>query len=225
MDDMRETIGKIVSIEWEMFIAVNEGEERASCQEDRDTFTGMREAQYKAWTPVAVGAYLADLEDARKNGRNLVEEKYIHMMKTTEPARYESLLSRVTPPSDASRALAKDISDKLLDQTRVLFEDYPYVSGRGRPLYSELDYGNISVETYQLSELLTYSERTLEALKEHVLALEKDGKSLARIILENTVRFYGYDSLETAETATRERADELEIEVSFGCSDCEDCDL
>ena len=225
MKEKDEIIAEILPIEWAMFIAVNEGEERADCQEDKETFEGMRRAQYAAWSQKAVAAYLNGLEDAKRKNRNLVEEKYIHMMKTTEPSRYNALLSRVTLPSETGKSLAGEISDMLLEQTRLLFEDYPYVSGHGRPLYSELDYGNISVETYQLSELLTYSIETLEALKEHVLTLEKEGKSLARTILENTVRHYGYDSLDSAEAATKERVDKLGIQISFGCCADEECEL
>ena len=223
-----EIMDKIVSIEWDMFTSVNDGEERASCQEDRATFEGMRKAQFSAWPPDATASYLDDLEKARLGGRNLIEEKYIHMMKTTEPTQYDALLHRiVSPPDDTALALAREISDKLLEQTRILFEEYPYVSGRGRPLYSALDYAAVSVETYQYSELLTYSAKTLAALKAHVDSLEKDGVSLARVILENTVFFYGYKSLEAAEKTAKERADEADefyFEPSFGCS-CGDCEI
>jgi len=224
MDENREMIEKIIGIEWDMFVSVNDGEEPASCQEDRVTFEGMRKAQFSAWSPDTAASYLDDLESAQQGGRNLVEEKYIHMMKTTEPIRYESLLPRVKMPSSTANALAQEVSDIMLEQTRLLFEYYPYVSGHGRPLYSALDYGGISVETYQLGELLTYSEKTLAALKEHALALKEAGKSLAREILENTVKFYGYESLDAAEMATRERIDARGIEISFGCACDDGCD-
>ena len=204
MDEKPEIIYKILSIEWDMFTAVNKGGERAGCQEDQRTFFGIRKAQFSAWSLKAVASYLEDLINARRKGRNLLEEKYIHMMKTTEPSLYNALIARVVQPTAGLRALAREISDKLLEQTRLLFEEYPYVSGRGRPLYSTLDNWNTSIETYQFCELLTYSEATLGALVEHIDALENDGVSLARAILENTVMFYGYDSLETAEAATHE---------------------
>ena len=225
MDDKKELIKKIVDIEWDMFTSVNEGEARASCQDDRVTFDGMRIAQYDAWSPEVVASFLNDVENAQKNGRNLVEEKYIHMMKTTEPIRYSALLERITVPAEAAVALAQEVSDILLEQTRVLFEDYPYVSGHGRPLYSTLDYGSISVETYQLSELLTYSVKTLVALLGHVKELEKAGVSLARLILENSVKFYGYNSLETAEAATKEQVEKQGIRISFGCCAGEECEF
>lgn len=192
-------VKQIVSIEWDMFASVNEGKARASCQEDRATFHAMRAAQFSAWSGKAAESYLRDLEDARRGGRNLVEEKYIHMMKTTDPTLYGLLLSRVIPPSDAALALALEVSAMLLEQMSALFDEYPYVSSHGRPLYSASYSEVVSVETYQLGELLTYSETTLAALKEHIAALEKDGVSLSRIILENTVKHYGYRSLESAE--------------------------
>lgn len=223
MDKIQETIKKIVEIEWEMFTSVNEGEPHASCQDDRLTFEGMRAAQFREWSLHAAVEYLDDLQTARAAGRNLAEEKYIHMMKTTEPSRYSALLSRVVMPTDSARALAQEINAILIGQTRLLYESYPYVSGQGRPLYSAFDYNGISVETYQFGELLTYSEKTLSALKEHVLALEKSNISLARRILESTVRFYGYDSLDSAESATKERIDSEGIQISYGCGGV--CDI
>ena len=201
MGESLEIIDKIVSIEWNMFTSVNEEKDRANCQKDKKTFIGMRTAQFSAWSLKTLTSYLDDLEKARKNGRNLLEEKYIHMMKATEPSLYGALLSRVIQPTDVSRALAVEITGKLLEQTRVLFEKYPHVSGRGRPLYSTLDKEDISIETYQFCELLTYSEATLAALGEHIAALENVGVSLAREIFENTVTFFGYGSLETADAA------------------------
>lgn len=223
--DIDEIINKIVSAEWDMFTAVNEGEERASCQEDRATFEGMRTAQFSQWSSGAACSYLEDLEEARRAGRNLVEEKYIHMMKTTEPSRYAALLPRVNAPGGEALALAQEVSGLLLEQTRLLFEDYPYVSGQGRPLYSAFDYAGTSVETYQFGELLTYSVKTLAGLREHINALAAEGRSLAREILEATVKYYGYASLDAAEAAMKERVDKAGIQVTYGCCAGGDCEV
>ena len=215
-------IDKLVSLEWEMFHSVN-GEDgpKASCQEDPVTFEGMRRAQFNAWDDSTVMAYLNDVEIAKERGRNLVSEKYIHMMKTTMPSQYEKLLEFVVYPSQQAIELADKITDKMIEQTRVLHEKYPYVSGSGRPLYSSADFGGFtSVETYQKGELYTYSEETLTCLWNHLCTLEKEGKSLAEMILLNSVKFYGYDSLESAEKASREYAESQPIEISFGCSNC-----
>ena len=201
-------IDRLIRMEWDMFSAVNEGGPRASCQEDPDTFYGMRNAQFRSWDDATLDSYFEDVETAAAAGRNLVMEKYIHMMRTVQPAEYRELLSRVVYPSEEARILARKITDKMLAQTEILHREYPYVSGAGRPLRSSEDYrGFTSVETYQLGELYTYSLRTLKCLWEHFCRLEKEGKSLARIILEHTVEHYGYDSLEKAEEANRRHAE------------------
>ena len=219
-----ETVNKIVAYEWDMFHAVNDGEARASCQEDYDTFRGMRSAQFAAWSQDAAESYLDDLAAAKLTGRNLAEEKYIHMMKNTEPYKYETLVARAVLPGADAAVVAKEISDRLLTQTVALHAELPYVSGAGRPLHSTQDFSGVtSIETYQLGELYTYSEKTLTALREHVLALENAGESLARKILENTVAFYGYTSLEAAEKVTKERIDSIGIQISYGCQSDEEC--
>lgn len=211
-------IERIVAFEWDMFEAVNEGGPRASCQEDRATFEGMRRAQFQAWSTNVSLSYFDDLANAILDGRNLVAEKYIHMMRYASPTQYAQLIQTIPLPHETHVALAQEISDKMLLQTVELFKSYPYVSGSGRPLYSEQDFSGVtSIETYQLGELLTYSEKTLQSLLEHLVTLEKAGLSLAMHILENTVRHYGYATLESAETATRERIERQGIEISFGC--------
>ncbi len=216
METKNELIKKIISFEWDMFQAVNEGGPRASCQNDRKTFEGMRRGQFQAWSDDVLSSYYDDLTGAVLDGRNLVMEKYIHMMKHAEPGQYEQLLGQMQMPDDTVTRLAQDISDKLLDQTVTLFEKYPYVSGSGRPLRSVSDLAGVtSIETYQVGELLTYSQKTLEALKKHLLALEADGQSLAENILANSVKHYGYKTLEDAEAATRKRIEEAGIQVTF----------
>ena len=224
-NDDKELIDKIIALEWEMFVSVNEGEDKASCQEDYGTFLGMREAQFSSWSAETAASYLSDLETAQSENRNLIEAKYIHMMKPTEPSKYEALIKKVKVLDAQAEALAREVSDLLLEQTRILFEDYPYVAGQGRPLYSTLDYAAVSIETYQLGELLTYSAGTLTALKEHIISLSGNGVSLARLILEKSVGYYGYASLDKAEAATKERAEKMGIQVSFGCCPDGECDV
>jgi hypothetical protein len=204
MQPKEETIRKIIDIEWPMFRDVNGDGPKASCQNDRQTFEGMRRGQYEAWDEKTCESYLRDLEDAVRQGRSLPTEKYIHMMRSTAPGEYEQL-KRLLPPSDPRAVeLADKITDKIIAQTVVLHERYPRVSGAGRPLYTWQDGpGVTSVETYQRGELYTYSAATLEALWEHLLALEAKGESLAEKILAGSVAYYGYASLEEAENGQK----------------------
>lgn len=221
-DDEKSVLNKIISLEWDMFQAVNEGGPRAGCQEDRSTFEGMRRGQFESWSNDVCQSYLEDLLNAVLGGRNLVTEKYIHMMKYSSPAQYAALKENIHMPDEEAVKLAQEISDKMLSQTAELFEKYPYVSGSGRPMRSISDFSGVtSIETYQLGELYTYSKSTLRLLNQHLLRLEKDGISLARCILENSVKYYGYKTLEDAEAATKARITQEGIKISFGC-DCDD---
>lgn len=201
-----DTVDRIISCEWNMFQAVNAGGPRVDCQDDYTTFNGMRRAQFTAWSQEAAASYLEDLYSAEESGRNLLREKYIYMMRTTEPPKYKQLLVQIMPPSKAVKELAFRLSEKLLSQTQELFDNLPYVTSSGRPLYSTQDFdGMISIETYQFGEFLTYSEKTLNKLLQHVLTMEGEGFSFARAVLENSVAFFGYKSLEEAEATTKSR--------------------
>ena len=78
--------------------------------------------------------------------------------------------------------------------------DVDHGAKSGRPLFSDADrYGFTSVQTYQLGELLTYSEKTLRLLNNHLAALKAAGRSLAREVTANGICSYGFSSLEEAE--------------------------
>ena len=54
---------------------------------------------------------------------------------------------------------------------------------------------------------LTYSEKTLRLLKEHLFALKAEGRSLAREITSRSVCSCGFSSLEQAEAFLAARQD------------------
>lgn len=217
-------IDDIIQKEWNMFQKVNEGGPRADCQDDPVTFDGMRRGQFMAWSEEALQSYQLDLLNADLTGRNLVMEKYIHMMKFTNPEDYEQLKDRLTFPSEKGLEDAEYIAWEMVRQTIPLHAKYPYVSGAGRPLYSTDDYkGTTSIQTYQRGELLIYSDKTLSLLRRHLDDLAAKGESLARNILEYSVMHYGYDSLDDAETRIRRRMESYYGAAGNdegGCGDC-----
>ena len=200
------SLQEIIEMEWKMFRQVN-GDAHVSCQENRDVFTGMRTAQLSAWLPEVADSYLEDLRRAEKNGRNLLREKYINMMASTSPEEYVILARGLDKPSPAMLELVDRLSSLLMEQTAELHEKYPNIARSGRPRSSSEDGENqTSIETYQRSELLTYSERTVELLLEQAQGMALNGESLPQRILENIIHFYGYSDLETAESAAAKRA-------------------
>ncbi|MCF0106793.1 MAG: DUF4125 family protein, partial [Holdemanella sp.] len=95
-----EIINKVIQLEWEMFQRVNNMGGRANCQDDFVTFEIMRKSQFLSWDHTVVKSYLNDLIDAKRNHRNLLTEKYLIMMKSTDPDYYYQNESMLIPLSN-----------------------------------------------------------------------------------------------------------------------------
>lgn len=197
-------INEIADMEWDMFQRVHNNGGRASCQNDPETFYGMRCGQFLAWETPVLESYARDLKSAQESGRNLLAEKYLRMMESTFPREYELQKARLPEVSERAARLAEEICMEMIAQTAALRERFPLVGGAGRPLYSSEDRpGDTSVETYQRCELLTYSEQTLEKLHTQVFEMKERGESLALAELENSVCHYGYENIRQAEDYLR----------------------
>lgn len=216
-----EIINKIIEKEWMMFYEVNGNGPKAECQENKPAFTAMRKAQFLSWSKKVLNCYLEDIKDAEINHRNLVLQKYVFMMKSTAPEQYKKAAHLVTEPDGEKEVLVEEINSKLMEQTISLFAQYPKVASTGRPIHTkEDDMVNTSIETYQRGELCTYSIKTLTELKKHLDDLEEKGISLAKIILENTIKAYGFETLEEAEETTKER---MSKGIQIGYKRCPAC--
>ena len=221
--DKNALIEAILEKEWPMFHNVN-GEERASCQNDYPVFEIMRKAQYEAWSADALAAYLNDITAAEAAGRNIAREKYIRMMESTDPKGYAHFSGELPEVSGEKRALVEAIWAKMLVQTERMRESYPILALGGRPLHaSEERDGWASIETYQKSELLTYSEDTLKALLANIEALEAEGKDFVYMVQENTVLKQGFPTMAEAEKAMAAQIlKEMNIEIGGGgCCCCQ----
>lgn len=218
---MKDTVRQIIDIEWEMFHNVNR-DRRENCQDQQRTFELMRNAQYDAWNEETRLSYLEDLKKAVADGRSLVREKYIHMMKNMEPENYEAFKSELKDVTDKKIALSEEIWSHLLAQTEKIREKYPVLALGGRPLHASEEKGWASVETYQKGELLTFSEKTLELLLQHIKDLEAQGKDLAYMIQENSILCLGYKTMEEAEVAmAKQFMNDLGVTVQQGCTSCQ----
>jgi len=203
--------------EWGMFHNVN-GDTRAGCQEDFPTFSVMRGAQYKAWDTATRESYYADLCAAEAEGRNLAREKYIRMMRNTDPQGYLAFIEELPAVSEEKEQLVKEIWALMLEETIAFRRSFPAIGSLGRPLSAkEDDRCETSVETYETGELYTYSEETLRRYAAHMKAEAAQGRSVVRSIQENTVLTLGYASLEAAEASA---AQQLAPTVGSNCCCC-----
>jgi hypothetical protein len=201
------TLGEILEREWEMFHDVRGLDGPAPCQQDRGTFDIMRASQLSSWNQETAESYLDDLQRAQQQGRNLMTEKYARMMESTSPCECRGVGAILPELDERTARLVEALTVMSVRRQEEVAVKYPYVARRGRPLRSQEDSRFVtSFETYTRGELATYSARTLQLLHEHYLAMAARGENPAEVILEHTVRSYGFDSLERAESATETHA-------------------
>lgn len=201
---MKQVSAYIVDMEWTLFDAVQNKGGRASCQDDKSTFFIMRGSQIDAWNDEMRTSYGLDLQRAGKENRNLLSEKYGYMMARTNPDEFAELAHQLPPRSDRKERYIDQICQAHVRWLQELAVHYPALTGQGRGITKESDspYAT-SFETYLWGELATYSMETVELYWQYVLELQRMGKNLNRMILEGTVKCYGYGSLEEAERVQR----------------------
>lgn len=192
---------EITKLEWQQFqLTQNEGG-RANCQEDWQTFHIMRMSQFLTWPLNLQESYKKDLERADSNGRNLITEKYARMMESTAPEIFERTIKPYIKPileprkSDQEHIILTQV--KWADDFR---NRYTHLGLAMRVLKTSEDTEeNTSFETYLRGELSTYSAETFAKYKAFIEDLTAKNLNLTQMIITNTVRMYGYDSLEAAD--------------------------
>jgi hypothetical protein len=186
---------KIVELELEMFLAVP-ADGIYSCQQEPDGFGLHRRAQFSMWSEDTLQSYLEDLYRAKDDGRNLMTVKY---------ARMEDLI-----PRENRNPRIDEIVTIQCGWQREMIEMYPYLMAGARPLSRSDDTNyDTSFEIYLRGELETYSEGTLALLHRDILKLKKTGVNGSEIIYEHLARELGYDSVQAADRAQKQRLERL----------------
>lgn len=195
------TIENIIKTEWDMFQKVDNIGGRAGCQDEWETFQIMRSSQYESWPEELVKSYEQDLEEALKNKRNLIMEKYAYMMEFTQNNYYKTLLEPYLPKVDPEAiSMIQEITRQTVDWEKAFEAKYPKLANSGRKTEAKTENkGDASVETYTIGELKTYSKPTLQIYLNMVKKMATEGKNLVTIIKESIVKKYGYVSIEDAE--------------------------
>ena len=192
-----ELIQQILAIEWPMFQTVHNWKERAACQDDEHTFTIMRLSQFAAWDESTLMSYYKDLRETKKDGRNIMTEKYAYMMAKTHPNEFALIQNDLPAVSMEKRQLAHMILRQQLHWMTEITRSYPNIKRKGRPLRQlDASAGETSFETYTLGELLTYSLTTLQSLWAHIQQLKRLGRNLNLEILQYTAALYGFTSID-----------------------------
>lgn len=196
----------IAKAEFEAFDKVQNEGGRASCQNNWPTFKVMRMSQYMTWTEDMLLQYLYDFKTNYEHGRNMVEEKYARMMESTAPEDYATFADQLPTLSKEKKAIMEQVIGLQVKWMEEFALAYPNLAEDARRIHTSEDLpDDTSYETYLRGELGTYSDRMLEMYGRYIVAHAQENKNVAREIMENTVHFYGYQSLDAANAAKSEK--------------------
>lgn len=193
-------IDLIIKMEWEMFDKTRNKGGRADCQDDFSTFNIMRKSQFMVYDSELLENYYNDLTQACKTGRNLIMEKYARMMKTTVPEEYKAIEKYLPYISDEHARCVENITEMQVGMMEEFAKKYPKMANNARSIHTSEDSEyNTSYETYLRGEMLSYSYESAKLYERMLKRYEAAHKNIARDIMENTAKLYGYDNLEHAE--------------------------
>lgn len=196
----KELIDDIVTCEFDAFDKVKNKGGRAECQDDFNTFSLMRKSQYLVWDKEMLIQYLYEFRLNMKEGRNMIEEKYGRMMEYTAPLEYEEIKDRFAYIPAEKQQIIDTITSIQRSMMMEFAEKYPKLAKNARSVSSADDnLYNTSSETYLKGEISTYSDKMLELYGRFVAECLSQGRNISYETIENTVRLYGYKSLEDAE--------------------------
>lgn len=191
---------EIISMEWKWFDKVQNEGGRADCQDDWETFSIMRRSQYYCWNEELLRSLLLDFRAAYDDGRNPIREKYGYMMESTAPARFAEVRESLPEISEEKAALREAIISIQVGWMEEFAAEFPKLAGGARVIHTYEDTPlQTSYETYLRGELSTYSDMTLKLYGGFIVSVNNEEKNLARMIMERSVKMYGYGSLEEAE--------------------------
>ncbi len=173
-DGREKLIEEVVEKEYRMFksLMVRDSDR---CKDNPRTFRLVRRAYFSVFSDEALQSYLMDLEEAEKNNRNLLEEKY---------ARMDDLI----PPIKENPLIDEIVAIKL-EWMKELASKYPRIF--------QMD--EVGFTRYTRSELETYSDKTLELIYRDLQKALKEGKNLLKEQYEYLFSKIGYSSLEEIE--------------------------
>lgn len=205
ISEKEQLVFDIAQAEWELFQLVQNTGGRASCQNDSDTFFKMRMSQWMVFSTETLESYMHDLQDAADKGRNLIFEKYGYMMETTYPEEFAQIQKHLPEVLPESQQMIDEIAAIHVKWDKEVYEKYPHIRQNGRVFQSSEDsiINGSSSESYLRGEYKTYSLKTLKLIYQQVLEADKEGCNLLEQIVENEVKFYGYQSLADAEEKQR----------------------
>ena len=168
----------IINIELEMFEKAKSVDPSLG-QENAEAFKTMRDMAHSILSTETLMFYLADLQNAKKDGRNLQTEKYTRIKNPVPPIKTSA-----------------DIEEIIKIEGRWMRE----LSGKYPRTFKA---GTNKFHTNQSFELETYSDKTLKSYLEDVLKAESQNFNLAEMRFLRLFRTLGYESISQIEESAK----------------------
>ncbi|MBE0480223.1 MAG: DUF4125 family protein [Dehalococcoidia bacterium] len=178
-DEHERLLKQVVDLELRMFLAL-EPAIPSACQEQPQTFKLMRKGSHYVLSEDTLKSYLADLEEAVDENRNLMALKYARIDNLIPPLSENPLIDTIV-----------EIEGRWLAELAV---KYP-LTFKGRSDYA--------AGVYLRSELETYSPATLELYYRDLSRASDEGRNLTEERYTCIFRETGYESIDEME---KERA-------------------
>ncbi len=171
-----DLINKIIDIELWMFQKVKAKEGgHEGCQEMPKTFRMMREVAHFVLSEQTLKSYLQDLEDALKNKRNLMTEKY-------------ALMDNMIPHPENVKEYVNYIAEVEVTWMTDLKQRYPNIIKDKIEAFAH----------YEICEYETYSPNTLKSLVNDIKNAESNNVNLVEQRYTKLFEKLGYSNLEKA---------------------------
>ena len=138
--------------------------------------------------------------DAKRNHRNLLTEKYLIMMKSTDPDYYYQNESMLIPLSNERINQQEEIISIEIEWAEAYCIKDPRTSRNNRVIHTYEDtIYHTSIETYLRGEISTYSNETFDLYRDMVVRMKKDNENLFIKNMDITAKLYGYKNLDDVE--------------------------
>lgn len=200
--EKEELINEIILREWEMFKVLKNTGGPAECQNNKPEFEIMRKGQWEKLPINILQSYLIDIKNAEEVGRNLLEEKYIRMMKFSAPKEFEEVKHLLPELSPGIEVLINKIEKIYLMWGDEFEKKFPKFSKLCRPLRNEGDIPEkASLQTYLRGELSSYSLKTVLFYSDYIEECVKKGVNLIYETHKEVVKMKGFESIESVENA------------------------
>lgn len=174
-------LNQIIKIELDMFKRIKTSEP-SLCQEHPKTFEIMREMTHYVLSMETLKSYLRDLQNALKEKRNLLTEKYARMNKLIPQLKSNPIIEKIV-----------DIESNWMNE---LIQKFPLTFKKRASNF----------ETYLSCELETYSDDTLDKYFRDI----SDAKELKRNLAEERYSYLfhkiGYKSIKEVEKKSKTNA-------------------